>query len=67
LESYKPAGTDYFPAIEIAAAYARTGDKDNAFKWLQKSYEEREGQSITLVKWLPPFKSLHGDPGWTAC
>ena len=27
-----------------------------------KSFQDREGQDITLVRWLPDFKSLHADP-----
>jgi TolB-like protein/DNA-binding winged helix-turn-helix (wHTH) protein len=62
LKEYKQAGTGYFPAIGVAGAYARVGDKENAFKWLDKSFQDREGQDITLVRWLPDFKSLHADP-----
>jgi len=61
LQAYKRAGTRYFEASIVAGAYARAGDKTNAFKWLEKSYEEREGQSITLVRWMPDFKSLRAD------
>src|SRR5713226_181721 len=62
LKEYKRAGTGYFSAIGVASAYARVGDKENAFKWLDKSFQDREGQDITLVRWLPDFKSLHTDP-----
>jgi TolB-like protein/DNA-binding winged helix-turn-helix (wHTH) protein/Tfp pilus assembly protein PilF len=62
LKEYKQAGTEYFPAIGVAGAYARVGDKGNAFKWLDKSFQDREGQDITLVRWLPDFKTLHADP-----
>ncbi len=61
LEDYKQAGTRYFPALELARAYARVGDKEKTFEWLEKSYEERDG-NITLVKSDPDFKSLRGDP-----
>jgi serine/threonine protein kinase/TolB-like protein len=57
LKAYKQAGTRYFPAIEVAAAYARVGDNENTFRWLEKSYEDREGQVITLLRWLPEFES----------
>jgi TolB-like protein/DNA-binding winged helix-turn-helix (wHTH) protein/Tfp pilus assembly protein PilF len=62
LKEYRQAGIGYFPAIGVAGAYARVGDKGNAFKWLDKSFEDREGQDITLLRWLPEFKSLHADP-----
>jgi tetratricopeptide (TPR) repeat protein len=61
LKGYKHAGAGYFEAIAVAGAYARAGDRNNAFKWLEKSYEDREGQTITLVRWLPDFKNLHAD------
>ena len=64
LHARQQAGTRYFEAIAVAALYARVGDKENALKWLQKSYEDREGQTITLVRWLPDFKSLRADPGF---
>ena len=62
LNEYKEAGTRYFPAIGVAVAYARVGDKENAFKWLDKSFQDREGQDITLLRWLPDFKNLRKDP-----
>ena len=62
LKDHEQAGTHYFTAIDVADAYARAGDKENAFKWLKKSYEDREGQAITLLRWLPAFKNLQSDP-----
>jgi TolB-like protein/Tfp pilus assembly protein PilF len=62
LDAHKQAGAEYSAAIDLAGAYTRAGDKENAFKWLEKSYEEREGGSLTLVRWDPAFKSLRGDP-----
>ena len=62
LNAQKRAGGRYFAAITVAAAYARSGDKKNSFKWLEKSYADREGQTITLIRWLPEFKSLRADP-----
>ncbi len=48
-----------------AGAYARVGDKEKAFEWLEKSYEQKVGD-ITLIKYLPDFKSLRGDPRFSA-
>ena len=53
-------------AGDLAVAYAMAGDKDNAFEWLNKVYEEREGRSITLLKCDPYFKRLRGDPRYVA-
>jgi len=50
----------------IAAAYAMAGDKENAFQWLNRAYEKRDGEGITLLKFDPYFKNLHGDPRFTA-
>ena len=60
LKEFKQAGERHFPSIELANAYARVGNKEKAFEWLEKSYEERDG-NITLLKYQPGFKSLHGD------
>ena len=62
LESFRQGGPGYPSAFELAVLYARTGDRENTFKWLEKSYENREGQSITLVRWMPAFKNLRVDP-----
>ena len=34
----------------LAAGYAMTGQTDKAFEYLEKSYEEREGQDLTLFE-----------------
>jgi tetratricopeptide (TPR) repeat protein len=62
LEAKKRAGAGYFPASSIATDYAEMGEKDKAFEWLEKAYEEREGQSITLLKCIPSLQTLRGDP-----
>jgi TolB-like protein len=49
-------------AYELAALYARVGDRPNAFLWLEKAYQTR---SQNLVYWLrtdPAFDSFHSDP-----
>jgi serine/threonine-protein kinase len=50
--------------VNLAAVYAALGDKDQAFAWLEKSYEERPG-SISFLKVNPVFDSLHSDPRFT--
>ncbi len=62
LEAKKQAGAGYYPASQIALDYAQVGEKDEAFKWLDQAYEQREGQEITLLKVDPFFKNLRGDP-----
>jgi adenylate cyclase len=47
-------------AYPIAEAYAMRNDKDAAFQWLNRAYENREPQ-ITVVKGDPDFRSLRND------
>jgi tetratricopeptide (TPR) repeat protein len=48
----------------LAAVYAALGDKDDAFRILEKGVEEH--QLITPLKVEPPLESLHSDPRWKA-
>jgi TolB-like protein/Flp pilus assembly protein TadD len=54
----------YVPAVSRAAIYAGLGDKDKAFEWLGKAYEER---SIVIggghpIKVDPVWDPLRADP-----
>jgi hypothetical protein len=51
----------YFPPITRVRIYAGLGDKDKAFEWLERGYEDR---SIFLVAFNvdPAFDSLRSDP-----
>ena len=62
LEELKQPGGEFVSPGDVAAAYALAGDKDNAFKWLDKAYQERDGEDITLLKCDPSYKNLRGDP-----
>ena len=55
-----PAKPGYNPA-RVAANYALLGDKDNAFRWLEKAYEQRASELIFL-KVDPAWDSLRSDP-----
>lgn len=59
----KDWGHDSWP--NIAHVYAFRNEKDNAFNWLEQSFEMRDS---SLFGWLsnPAFKNLHGDPRWNA-
>jgi TolB-like protein/DNA-binding winged helix-turn-helix (wHTH) protein/Tfp pilus assembly protein PilF len=48
----------------IAAVYVALGDKDEAFRILEKAVEEH--QYITPLKVEPPLEGLHSDPRWMA-
>lgn len=45
----------------IAWVYAGLGEKDQAFKWLEKAYEERDS-SMVYLKVDPKLDSLRSDP-----
>ena len=51
----------YFSPYSIASIYVGLGDKDQAFAWLQKAYEEHDIW-LSLVKVEPAFDPLHSDP-----
>jgi TolB-like protein/DNA-binding winged helix-turn-helix (wHTH) protein len=51
----------YAPPVFTAMACVRIGDKQCAFEWLDKGFEERDDQMINL-KVEPVFDSLHADP-----
>ena len=48
------------PAL-FAIVYIGLGEKDQAFAWLEKSYQERE-RSMVLLKTSPTYEALHSDP-----
>ncbi|MCJ7717947.1 MAG: FlgO family outer membrane protein [Anaerolineales bacterium] len=45
----------------IAFIYIGLGEKDKAFEWLEKTYEQREGW-VDLLKAAPMYDSLRSDP-----
>lgn len=52
-------------AISIAESYALRNDKDNAFKWLDRAYENRES-GVMMINAVGELKVLHNDPRYTA-
>jgi hypothetical protein len=55
------AKTEYVSPYEIAVIYAGLGDKDRAFEWLEKAYEER-ATLLVYFRMDPRIWSLHSDP-----
>jgi tetratricopeptide (TPR) repeat protein len=51
----------YTPASYIALIYIALGDKDNAFKWLDKAYQDRSDEMV-LLKVDPAYDPLRSDP-----
>ena len=46
-----------------ALVYTALGDKDNAFTWLEKSFENKEFiMGLIFIKADPEWDSLHSDP-----
>jgi TolB-like protein/DNA-binding winged helix-turn-helix (wHTH) protein/Flp pilus assembly protein TadD len=54
----------YIP-FGIATIYAFRGESDEAFKWLDRAYEQKD-QFLYRIKFAPEFDKLHGDPRYTA-
>jgi TolB-like protein/DNA-binding winged helix-turn-helix (wHTH) protein/Tfp pilus assembly protein PilF len=54
-------------AFFLASAFAQLGRKDEAFAWLEKAYEQRDGgNQMIFVAIDPSFDRLHSDPRFDA-
>jgi eukaryotic-like serine/threonine-protein kinase len=51
----------YVSSYAIATVYAGLGDRDKAFEWLEKAYEERS-PGLTWLKVEPMLDSIRSDP-----
>jgi TolB-like protein/Flp pilus assembly protein TadD/tRNA A-37 threonylcarbamoyl transferase component Bud32 len=54
----------YFSPIDVALVYTGLGDKDQAFAWLDRAYEARDGQLI-WINVEPELDSLRSDARFT--
>ncbi len=54
---------EYAPSLNISHIYIALGDKDQAFVWLNKAFDEREGR-LANIRSEPNYNydSLRGDP-----
>ena len=52
----------YFRAL----LYLSLNKKDEALRWLEQGYTERDGSNISTIKLDPLLASLHGDPRFEA-
>ena len=52
----------FVSAFDFAVIYTGLGDADQAFKWLQKAYEERSFSMLVSLKGEPRFDPLRSDP-----
>ncbi|MFX0199844.1 MAG: tetratricopeptide repeat protein [Candidatus Hodarchaeota archaeon] len=51
----------YISSYDMAVFYAGLGEKDEAFTWLEKAYEQRDGWLAGWLKVDPRFDNLHDD------
>ena len=49
-----------------ALLYLSLDNKDEALRWLEQGFEERDGSNIGWIKVDPLLDSLHGDPRFEA-
>lgn len=56
---------EYVRTFYIAGIYAALGERDQAFAWLEKAYQDRHPQ-MTLIGVDPAFDPLRSDPRFAA-
>jgi tetratricopeptide (TPR) repeat protein len=54
----------YVSSFEVAAMYARLGEKDHALEWLGNAYQARDAELVDIGT-EPVFEFLHSDPRYT--
>jgi TolB-like protein/Tfp pilus assembly protein PilF len=54
------------PASRVAAVCVRLGDKNEAIKWLERSYQNKEYSLITTINVNPRLDPLRNDPRFEA-
>jgi len=53
----------YVPAVSRVEVYVGLGEKEKAFEWLGKAYEDRSiGSTFAMIKMDPIFDPLRTDP-----
>jgi predicted Zn-dependent protease len=60
-ELLSEAHTRYVPSVYIAALYTSLGDKEQAFQWLDRAYEEKSDRLVYLGV-EPISDPLRNDP-----
>lgn len=62
VEVEKESMSHYYASADAPASYyARLGDRDQAFRWLERAFEEKSAH-LVLLKVAPVYDNLHGDP-----
>jgi DNA-binding winged helix-turn-helix (wHTH) protein/TolB-like protein/Tfp pilus assembly protein PilF len=54
------AKSRYVPALDIATIHASLGDRDSAFEWLERAFEDRS-TNIAFLEYDPSFDALRDD------
>jgi adenylate cyclase len=52
----------YVPADSIAAVYVALGDKEEAFRWLERAFDEHSAPMSIQFTCHPKFRALRSDP-----
>ena len=52
----------YVSTVSLARIYAGLGDKDKAFEWFEKSYDDRSIGGLTFIKMDALYDPLRSDP-----
>src|SRR5438445_6616746 len=56
----------YVSAYSFALAYLGLGNKEEALRWLEQSYQDRAGADVGWIRVDPLLDPLHGDPRFEA-
>jgi len=63
-ELTRPSNTKYVSPYDVAAIWTGLGDKHQAVKCLQKTYEDRAVLHLIHIHVEPVFNPLQSDPGF---
>jgi tetratricopeptide (TPR) repeat protein len=50
----------------IASVYGFRGEADEALKWLERAYAQKDSTGLSIIKGDPAFKKIEGDPRYKA-
>jgi hypothetical protein len=61
----KRSRREYVSPYEIAEYYAMMDDRDRAFEWLEKAYQEHSA-GLEYLKTADVFEPFHADPRYVS-
>jgi DNA-binding winged helix-turn-helix (wHTH) protein/TolB-like protein/Tfp pilus assembly protein PilF len=59
------AATRYVPALDLATIHASLGDRERAFQWLERAFDDRS-TNLAFLEYDPSFDALRGDSRFDA-